>query len=135
MTGVNRLLKSCATPPVNWPRVSSFWGFVELGQGEFMVPSALFHARFQRLVRRPQPFLARKELLKASSGIVLPGTCAKRCASDADQSGGMKGALQEGHVAERVEEPARVRIAFEPTALAREQDEGKIRPFWLVENP
>jgi hypothetical protein len=25
MIGISRLLKSCATPPVSWPMLSSFW--------------------------------------------------------------------------------------------------------------
>ena len=109
MIGVSRLLKSCATPPVSWPSVSSFCASCSLASASSWSRGALLDPRLERLVGAAQPLFALLQLLEPGTRLVLAAARPQRRAREADQGGRMERPLEEGDVAERLEQRAALR--------------------------
>ena len=77
----------------------------------------------------------RVQLLEPCARLILAATAAQRRAGEADQGGRMERPLEEGDVAQRVEQPRRRRIALETAAAPGEQDEREVRPVGLAREP
>ena len=90
-----------------------------------------------------RPFLdaalqIRRELvqfLEPRPRLILPAAPAKRRLRQADQGRRVERPLEEGDVAEQLEEAPGLGIALEPAAALGEQDERKVRPFRLGVEP
>ena len=98
MIGVSRLLKSCATPPVSWPSVSSFCASCSCASAALMLGGALLDALLE---------LGLAELVGSSSSLrarlILAAAAAQRRSGEADQGGRVERPLEEGDVAEQLE--------------------------------
>ena len=129
MIGVSRLLKSCATPPVSWPSVSSFCASCSCCDRRL---------RARRCApRRAAP--GRPPAACSSSSRARASYCRRRAAQrrlrQADQRGRVERPFEEGDVAQHLEIARRGRIALQPAAALGQQDEGKVRPFGLRAEP
>ena len=75
------------------------------------------------------------QLDEARAGIVLSESPAKRGLRQADKRGRMKRPLEKCRVAEDLEVARRSRIALQPAASPRKENEWEIRPFLLRTDP
>ena len=68
MIGVSRLLKSCATPPVSWPSVSSFCASCNCSSAVLAFGGALLDPLLQIYGERVQFLQPRARLILALAG-------------------------------------------------------------------
>ena len=93
---------------------------------------AFFDAALQLRGKVPQRPLAFAYFLEAAAGVVLAAARTQRRSREADERRRMERPLEEGDVAEHLEETPRRGIALQPAAALGQQDERKVRPFRLV---
>ena len=101
--GVSKLLKSCATPPVSWPSVSSFWASCSWA-------IAVSRSRGALLDRCSASAASWFSFLKPSGArLILPAPAAQRRLGQADESRRMERPLEKGHVAQHLEKAPALR--------------------------